>query len=178
MSKPVKALITASYKSRFKDLDGAVVLSIRGISSNDTNGFRSKLASKKVKLTVVKNALAASAFKGSGLEELGKLLAGSCTIAYGGESVVQVAREVLEVFKDNKNVEIKAAIMDGTIFSGKQVEDLSKYPTRPEAQAQTVTFILSPAKNLAGAIVGPGRKIASIIKAIEEKKAKEEPAAA
>ncbi len=178
MSKPVKALITANYKDRFQNLDGAVVISIRGVSSNDTNGFRAKLNAKKVKLTVVKNALAASAFKGTALAELGNLLTGSSTIAYGGESVVQVAREVIELFKDNKAVEIKAAIMDGTIFTGKQVEDLSKYPTRPEAQAQTVTIILSPAANLAGAIVGPGRKIASIIKAVEEKKTKEEGAAA
>jgi large subunit ribosomal protein L10 len=178
MSKPVKALITANYKDKFKDLDGAVVISIRNVSSNDTNNFRAKLAAKKVKLTVVKNALAATAFKGSALEELGKLLTGSSTIAHGGESVVQVAREVIELFKDHKFVEIKAAVMDGTIFTGKQVEDLSKYPTRPEAQAQTVTIILSPAANLAGAIVGPGRKVASLIKAVEVKKSKEEGAAA
>ena len=178
MSKPVKQLITSNYKEKFGDIDGAVVLSLRGVASNDTNTLRAKLGAKQVKLTVIKNSLAASAFKGTVLENLGNVLSGSNTLAYGGESVVEVAREIIETLRGNDKIEVKAAIMDGQIFLGKEVEDLSKYPTRPEAQAQTVTFILSPAKNLAGAILGPGRKVASLVKAVEEKKSKEEGAAA
>ena len=35
MSKPVKNLTTNEYKKRFGDLEGAVLIDIRGISSND-----------------------------------------------------------------------------------------------------------------------------------------------
>lgn len=177
MSKPVKQLIQANYAAKFGSLDGAVILSLRGVDSNTTNGLRAKLVAKNVKLSVVKNSLASNAFKGTVLENLSTILTGANTVAYGGESVVQVAREIIEVLRDNEAIQIKGAIMDGQIFTSKQVEELSKYPTRPEAQAQTVALILSPAKNLAASVLGPGRKVASLVKAIEEKKSKEGEAA-
>ena len=59
--------------------------------------------------------------------------------------------------------------MDGTVFGPDEVERLSKFPTREEAQAQAVQLILSPAQRLAGAILAPGSAVAALIKAIEEK---------
>lgn len=172
MSKPVKNLITESYRKQFGDLEGAVLVDIRGVSSNDNNKLRAGLLSKKVKVTVVKNSLAAKAFKGTSLEKLEALLEGPSAIVYGGDSVVTVAREVMATIKTVETLKVKGAIMDGLIFSADQVKDLAKYPTKAEAQALVITLILSPAKKLAGQILGPGRKVASLIKAIEERKEK------
>ena len=60
----------------------------------------------------------------------------------------------------------------------KGVLQVSKLPTREEAVGQLVALILSPGKNLAGAIKSPGSKLASILKTIEEKAPKEAAAAA
>ena len=63
---------------------------------------------------------------------------------------------------------------DGEVYVGeKGVEQVSKLPTREEAIGQIVALILSPGKNLAGAIKGPASKLASILKTIEEKAPKE-----
>ena len=43
------------------------------------------------------------------------------------------------------------------------------YPTRDEAIAKVVTLVLSPGGKLASQIAGPGARLASIVKAIEEK---------
>ena len=44
MSKPVKEMIMADYKSRFGDLEGALVVDIRGIDANANNALRMGLA--------------------------------------------------------------------------------------------------------------------------------------
>lgn len=177
MSKPVKNLITETYKGRFGDLDGAVLIDIRGIKSNDNNKLRQGLAQKKVRVTVVKNSLAKRAFAGTRIESLGTLLDGPSAMVYGGDSVVSVAREILTVVKGMENVQVKGAVMDGEVFAADKVEALSKYPTRAEAQAQVVQLFLSPARKLVGQVLGPGGKIASILKALIEKREKEGDAA-
>lgn len=169
MSKLVKGLIEKQYARQFGDLDGAVLIDISGVKAGDNEAMRTDLNGKQVKVTVVRNALASRAFQGTALEGLKELLKGPNAMVYGGDSVVTVAREVLRWVKQVEALDVKGAIMDGQLFTAAEVDALSKYPTREEAQAQVVQIILTPAQKLAGAIVGPGRKVASLIKAIEEK---------
>lgn len=168
MSKPIKNLIVENYRGRFADTTGAVMIDIRGIKSNDNNALRNGLAQKQIRVTIVKNSLARKAWQGTPMENLTKLLEGSCAIAVGGESVVNVARELIEQAKKLK-FEFKGALMDGQVFAAGEIEALSKYPTRAEAQAQVIQVILSPAGQVIGAALSAGGQIAGIIKALEEK---------
>jgi len=78
--------------------------------------------------------------------------------------------EIVKWGKELELLEFKGAVLDGILFEGKEgVNALSKYPTREEAIAQGVTLVLSPGRNLVGAVMGPGSKIASLVKSIEEK---------
>jgi len=85
-------------------------------------------------------------------------------------SVVNVVRELLDIAKEAPNLVVKAAVLEGDVFGKDQIDALSKYPTRDEAIARTVSCVLAPGAKLAGCLVGPGGKIASLLKAIQEKK--------
>ncbi len=178
MSKPIKNLIVDTYKKKFDGLTGAVVIDVRGVTSNDNNNLRAHLAKDGVKITVIKNSLAKSAFNKTVMEGINGILDGSNALVYGGESVVQVARVLIEKLKTLPNVQFKGAIMDGETFGPKQIEALSKYPTKAEAQAQVIQIVLSAAGQLIGAITGIGGQILSIIEQVEKKREKEGPAAA
>lgn len=172
MSKPVKNLITDAYKRKFEGLDGAVLIDIRGVQSNTNNRLRSDLAHKKVKVTVVKNSLAARAFDGTALANLKQLFEGPTAMVYSGDkevTVVDIAREVIKLAKEIEQLQVKGALMEGQLFKAEEIEALSKYPTKREAQGQVIQIVLSPAQKLVGSVLGPGRKVASLIKAIEEK---------
>ncbi len=169
MSKPVKNLIAQSYRRRFSELDQAILIDIRGVPSNQINRLRTDLGQNQIKMTVVRNALAKNVVAGTALEGISPLLDGPSSLIYGGESVVNVARQLIDLAKEIENLQFKGALMEGQLFGPDQITELSKYPTREEAQAQAIQIILSPAKNLAGQIVGPGRKIASLVKAVQEK---------
>jgi large subunit ribosomal protein L10 len=174
MSKTMKGLIMRDYKSRVtkgtEEWPDAMVISIRGVKAIDTTRLRHGLAKKGIKITVVQNALARKAFEGTRLEPLKEFLTGGSALAYGGQSVVEVAREVVELIAKMPLIELKGAVLDGTVFKGKKgVEELSKFPTKDEAIGQVVKLVISPAQKLVGQIKGPGSKVAGLIKAIEEK---------
>ncbi len=170
MSKPVKEIIMRDYRDRLGDIEDVTVITLRGIDANTNNEIRTGLAKKDINVTIVRNKLFLSAFEGTNLSNLEPVLNGANAIAYGAESVVEVAREIVALAKQHEQIELKGAVLDGILFEGDAgVKKLSEYPTKDEAIAQDVTLILGPGRKLMGAVKGPGGRLAGVIKAIEEK---------
>jgi len=170
MSKPIKEMIIADYKKRFDNLDGALVVDIRGMTANDNNDMRLSLAEKKIRVTIIKNTLAKKAFSGTTLEALSDGLEGPSALAYGAGSVVDVARELVDWARKLKTLALKGAVLDGQYYGGAEgVKRLSSFPTKLEAQAKVVQLILTPAGNLVRSATSPGSNILGIIKEIQER---------
>lgn len=170
MSKAVKEIIMRDYTSRLEGAKDALVISIRGVKGTATTKLRNDLAKKKIKVTVVRNALARKTLKGGPLEPLGEFLTGSSAIAVGANSAVEIAREIVSHMEKMPQIELRAAILDGQVFKGKAgVTELSKFPTKDEAIAKVVTLVVSPGRNVLGQIKGPATTVAGLIKAIETK---------
>jgi large subunit ribosomal protein L10 len=170
MSKPMKNWMIRDYQEILEGQDSALLISVRGIPANDNNRLRQELAKKEITITVIRNNLAKHAFADSPLSGLSPLLEGPNALAFGAESVVDVARELVKWAKEIEDLELRGAVLDGVLFEGKDgVTRLSKYPTREEAQAKVVTLVLSPAQKLVGAALSPAKNIAGILKTIEEK---------
>lgn len=170
MSKHVKEMIMRDYKDRLGSTSDAMVISLRGVKGTAATTIRNALAKKKIKITVVRNSLAKKSFAGTALESLAEFIEGSSALAYGGQSVVEVAREIVAQIEKNPLLEMRGAILDGMVFKGKAgCTELSKFPTKDEAIANVITLVVSPAKKLLGQIKGPGSAVGGLIKAIETK---------
>ena len=180
MSKKVKSLIEKELKAKLGNIDAVAVLNPRGIDATKNNQIRRKLHEKGLTMTVVKNTIAKRATEGSKLKGFESLLEGPSAMIYGNASVSTIARILLDAKKADDKIELRGIFFDGEIYVGaKGVEQVSKMPTREEAISQVVALVLSPGKNLAGIFKGQAGKVASLIKAVEEKaKAKEEAAPA
>ncbi len=169
MSKPVKQLIRKELAGRFEGLQSIAICGLTGVDAVKTNHIRGRLREKDIRLTMVKNSVARQAFLDVGLEAAADLLDGPCAVAYGGDSVVTVVRELLEIKKEAPSLTVKAAVLEGDVFdSEEEVKRLSKFPTREEAIAELLGTVLSPASNLAACLVAPGADLAGILKKIEE----------
>lgn len=170
MSKRVKETLVRDYQSRLGSVQDAMLISVRGVRGIPATNLRRSLAQKKIRITVVRNALAKRAFQGTPLEPLSKLLSGPSAVAFGGSSVVEIAREIVRAVATMPELELKGAVLDGQLFEGRKgCEELSRFPTRDEALGETVTLIVSPGRKLAGQLKGPGATVAGVIKAIEAK---------
>lgn len=177
MSKRIKSLITAELQNKFKGADSIVVVDYTGIDSKTTGGIRSDLRKKKVKMTVVRNAMAAKALESAGLKGAGTLLTGTNAVVYGGESIVDVVKELVEQAKKVEKLKIKGSVVDGTVLDSKATTALSKLPNKKELQGMIVGQILGPGRKLAGQIKGPAGKLAGQIKTVEDKAKEKEDAA-
>ena len=167
MSKPIKQMIVKEYRKKFSGIEGAVLVEIRGLDALATNKMRNDFARKSVKVAVVKNALAREAFKGGAL---GAHLSGPSALVYSQDSVVDLARDLVKWARTVEKFVFKAAILEGVVYEGKVgVTQLSKMPTREEAQSNVVTLVLSPGRNLLGAVKGPGGRVMGIVKEIESR---------
>jgi len=174
MSYFVKNLVQNEYETLFDGVNEFVVVDMTGVSGVDNNVLRGELKKKGIRMTVVKNSLMRLALKKMEMEAAcPAFLTGPCTVAYGGDSVVDVAKEIVDWTKKNKAIKPKGAYVDGTLMLGDSVKDLAKMPTRAELQAQVVRIVLSPGSNIAGALVGPGSVIAGCVESLIEKLEKE-----
>ena len=165
MSKPVKEMIVAEYKKRFDGVSSGLLIDIRGIEANKNNDLRVDLLNKEIHITVLKNSLAKTAFQDTDLEGLTEYIEGPTAIAFGGNSVVEVARNLVDWAKKIKKLDLKAAVLDGQFFEGAEgVKRLSEFPTKEEAQGKVVQLLLSPAGNVVKAATSPGSNVVGIVK--------------
>jgi large subunit ribosomal protein L10 len=170
MSKFVKELLQKEFENLFGDTSEFVVIDTDGVDGNQNNEMRGDLSTKGIRLRVVRNSLMRKAMVSLDMPKAGELFTdGPCTVAFGGDSVVDVAKELVGWAKKAKTIELKGAYVDGELVFGEGVVTLSKMPNRAELLSQVVQIALTPGANIAGAVTAPAANIAGCLKTIIEK---------
>ena len=174
MSSYMKSLLQKEYEVRFAEVDDFLVIETKGVGGNDNNEMRGELKSKGVKLSTVKNAMMCRALRTLERSEAVELFSvGPCTVAYGGDSVVDAAKAIAEWSKKIEVIRFKGAFVDGQVMDAEAAGSLAKMPSRAELQGSVVMLAQSPGGCVAGAVAGPGGIIAGCIKGLIEKLEKE-----
>lgn len=178
MSKVIKQMQMDALENTFQDVRDMVVMSIVGLDSNDDNAFRTELASKNVRLFMVKNSFARKVFNQKLDMEIpadSPYWEGPTFLAFGCESPGELSRVIDNELTDKKKASKyrKTVTIKGAIVEGKPISfDIAKkMPTREEAIANVVGLALAPAMRLAGQISGPGSQLAGQLKTLSEKEA-------
>jgi large subunit ribosomal protein L10 len=160
MSKYVKQLVQAQLEKKVTDehIQDFLVVCTRGVGGVDNNVMRGELKKKGIRVL---------------MEPASSLFSGPCAIVYGGDSIVDIAKEMTGWAKKLPVVEIRGAFVDGLAYDRQAAEQLSKMPTRAELQGRLVSCVCSPGARVGGALIGPAGIIAGCIKSIIEKAEKQ-----
>lgn len=170
MSKPLKNMLAGYLKDRYEGVDSACVVDLTGLDVKATEALRVKMREKNGKVEVVKNRVAKHAFADMALAPLGKALTGPCALITTDDSIIDIAKALVDFAKEQKKLTLKEAILEGDpgLIS---VTDLSKMKSRLEVIGEVAGLIGGPGRLLAGAISSPQSKIAGCLKAIADKEA-------
>jgi ribosomal protein L10 len=84
------------------------------------------------------------------------------------ESLIEVARTLLEAAREFKTLKLKKAIVDGdpTLLT---IEAVAKLRTRAQILGETAMLISSPGRAIAGCLRSPPTRIAGCLKAMVER---------
>jgi large subunit ribosomal protein L10 len=165
MSKLIKNMLTDDLKTRLADVGEAIVVSLGTLDAQRTTELRQALRKKKIHLKMVKNSLARRATAGTPLAPAFETTEGMLAVAWGGEDVVDLAKELdrLSGVKEFQGFECRGGALDGARLDANDVKQVAKWPTRAEQLSILSGQIISLASTLAGQIVSAGGTLAGQI---------------
>ena len=170
MSKTIKAMVTDDLRVRYREVRSACVVDLTGLNVQEQQSLRATLRTRSGRLEVMRNSLARRAFQDGPLEPLSSTLVGPCALVTGSESVIELAKALVEAAQEFTQLKLKHAIMEG-VPDLLTVEILAKMKSHRELIAEVAQLIGSPARALAGCLASPQSRIAGCLKALIEKAA-------
>jgi large subunit ribosomal protein L10 len=165
MSKLVKNMLVDDLKKRLSGVNDLVVMSLGRLDAQKTTQLRKDLRKKKIHLQMVKNSLARRATTGTPLEPAFQQTEGMLAIAWGGEDVVDLAKELdrLSGAKEYEGLECRGGALDGARLAAADVKQVAKWPTRGEQLSILSGQISSLGSRLSGQLLAMGGALAGQI---------------
>ncbi|MFM7243843.1 MAG: 50S ribosomal protein L10 [Planctomycetaceae bacterium] len=166
MSKAMKDMLVDDLKERLVGVGDVIVVSLGKLDAQKTTLLRQTLRKKRIHLQLVKNSLARRAMSGTPLAPAFERAEGMLAIAWGGEDVVDLAKELdrLQGVKDFEGFECRCGALDGARLEAADVKSVAKWPSRAEQLSILSGQISSLGSTISGQIISAGGTLAGQLK--------------
>lgn len=134
------------------DITGAasvVIVNYRGISVAQDTELRKQLREAGITYKVCKNTMMKRAFEGTDFAQLNDVLEGPNAIAISKDDATAPARIICKFAKDEKVLEVRGAVVEGTLYDEKAVAELAQIPSREVLLGRLLGSMQSPIANFA-----------------------------
>jgi len=145
----LKAPVVAEISEAIKDAQSVVLVDYRGLTVEQDTALRKQLREAGINYKVYKNTMMNFAFKGTDFEALAPFLEGPSAIAISSADATAPARELAKFAKTANKLEIKAGVVEGTMYDAKGMAEISLIPSRDELLSKLLGSIQSPITNFA-----------------------------
>ena len=145
IKKPIVEEISASIK----DAQSVVLVDYRGLTVAQDTELRKQLREAGITYKVYKNTMMNFAFKGTDFEALAPYLDGPNAMAVSTTDATAPARVLAKFAQTAKQLEIKAGVVEGTVYDANGMKAISEIPSREELLSKLLGSIQSPIANFA-----------------------------
>ena len=162
----LKQPVVDAIAEEIKDAQSVVLVDYRGLTVEQDTQLRKNLREAGVIYKVYKNTYMNFAFKGTEFESLSQYLEGPSAVAISSDDATAPARLLSEFAKTADKLEIKAGVVEGTMYDAKGMETIASIPSREVLISRLLGSMQSPVANFA-----------RVLKQVAEKGGAEAPAA-
>ena len=145
LKKPIVDEISASIK----DAQSVVLVDYRGLTVEQDTQLRRNLREAGITYKVYKNTFMNFAFKGTEFEGLTPYLEGPSAVAISTDDATAPARVLSEFAKTADKLEIKAGVVEGTVYDAKGMASIASIPSRDVLISRLLGSMQSPITNFA-----------------------------
>lgn len=145
----LKAPVVEEISAGIKDATSVVLVDYRGLTVEQDTQLRKSLREAGVSYKVYKNTMMNFAFRGTQFEGLSPYLNGPSAMAYSTTDATAPARVLAEFAKKANKLEIKAGVVEGTVYDAAGMAKVAEIPSREVLLGRLFGSMQSPIANLA-----------------------------
>mgnify|MGYP002582133010 CR=1 FL=1 len=145
----LKQPIVQEVSGLLENAKTCVLVDYRGITVDVDTKLRKELREAGVTYKVYKNTMMNFAFKGTQFEGLSEYLEGPSAMAYSTEDATAPARVLAQFAKTADKLEIKAGVVEGTVYDAKGMAAIANIPSRDVLISKLLGSLQSPITNFA-----------------------------
>ncbi|MFN2440119.1 MAG: 50S ribosomal protein L10 [Chitinophagaceae bacterium] len=173
MTKEQKNEVIEELKEKFSQYNNFYVTNTEALSVEQVSKLRRVCFNKKVEMKVAKNTLIKKALESFDNESYKGVFDSlhNVTALMFSENPKEPALIISDFRREQKGElpTLKAAFIDGDVFAGdKQLDTLRTLKSKQDLIGEIIGLLQSPAKNVMSAL-NAGNKLASLVKALEER---------
>ena len=148
----LKQPIVQEISENIKDAQSVVVVDYRGLTVAEDTQLRKQLREAGVIYKVCKNTMMKRAFEGTEFAGLDEFLEGPSAIAISKDDATAPARIICNFAKEAEKLELKAGVVEGTVYDVAGLTELAKIPSREVLLSRLLGSMQSPITNFARVI--------------------------
>ena len=157
MNKTQKQSSIELAKSILNDNQMFVLFDYKGLNAEDVVKLRNELKDKKANMKVLKNTLFKKAIENTEFEFLNEYFNNQIAVSYSSDPIA-LSNVIFNFAKNNDNVDIKIASLDGKAVDIKTIEELASLGSLDDVRARFI-----------GVLRAPGSQLARVLTAYKEK---------
>lgn len=168
----VKETSENRIKNYLKSSKGMIIVKYSGVASPDMSGLRKTLKTSGSDMFVVKNSIARRAMKELGLNDLIKAIETPCGLVFFKDEPVGTSKILCDFRKEHEKMVLEGGVLDEKILTSRDIETMSKLPSRDVLRAQVVVALNGPIVKLAVVLNQSLKKFVYCVDQIRQSKSK------
>ena len=149
-----------------------ILANCEGVTVEQMTAIRKDIRGLGDEMRVVKNTLFARALNNMGQEAFGKHMVGSTAVTFGYSDPAAPVKALYQFAEKATKFKFKGGLLGDKELSVKDLEALSKLPSRQQLLGIVASTMIAPIRNLVSVTQGPIRKFVYALDAIRQKKEK------
>lgn len=168
-TKEEKDVVVAELAERLKASTAVYLTDYTGMTVAQISQLRREFRKAGITYKVYKNTMVKRAMgQIGGYDAIYPSLNEQTAYAFATDPS-QPAKVLKAFLKDSEKPKFRAAIIDGAVFGENQLDALSTMKSKDEVIGDIMGLLLSPIRNVLGALQAPGSTLAGAVQTIAEK---------